>query len=74
MLALGRHLSREHFKQCFRIDISRAQIKEAQESASSMAIKENVKLLVGDAAELALVKGFKKGYRVGFFFISTSTV
>ena len=47
----------EHFKQCLGVDISRAQIKEAQEKASSMEVKENVKFLVGDAAELPVETG-----------------
>ena len=47
----------EHFKQCLGIDISRAQVKEAQEKASSMEVKENVMFLVGDAAELPVESG-----------------
>ena len=47
----------EHFQQCLGIDISGVQIKEAQEKASSMEVKENVKFLVGDAAELPVETG-----------------
>ena len=47
----------EHFKQCVGVDVSRAQIKEAQEKASSSGVKDNVKFLVADATQLPVESG-----------------
>ena len=46
-----------YFKQCLGIDISGAQIKEAQEKAKLMEVEENVKFLVRDAANLSVESG-----------------
>ena len=47
----------EHFKQCVGVDVSRAQIKEAQEKAYSSAVKDNVKFFVADAVQTPVESG-----------------